>query len=81
MENKKYEMGYDLHTHTIYSHGKGTIEDNVQAAIARGLSHIAITDHGPGHLFYGVKRRDIPRMRKEVDALNEKYPEIKIHQG
>lgn len=78
-ENKKYEMGYDLHTHTVHSHGRGTIEDNVQAAIARGLSHIAITDHGPGHLFYGIKRKEVPLMRKEVEELNEKYPEINIH--
>ena len=78
MENKKYQMGYDLHTHTVYSHGKGTIEDNVRAALDRGLSHVAITDHGPGHLFYGIKRKDVPQMRKEVDLLNEKYPEIMI---
>lgn len=79
MGNKKYEMGYDLHTHTVYSHGRGTIEDNVRAALARGLSHVAITDHGPGHLFYGIKRRDISAMRKEVEELNAKYPQIKVH--
>ncbi|MCQ4637245.1 PHP domain-containing protein [Anaerovorax odorimutans] len=79
MENKKYEMGYDLHTHTIFSHGKGTIEDNVRAALDRGLTHVAITDHGPGHLFYGIKRKDVPVMRKEIELLNKKYPRISIH--
>lgn len=78
MDNRKFELGYDLHTHTIYSHGKGSIEDNVRAAIARGLSHIAITDHGPGHLFYGMKREDVPKMRKEIEMLNAKYPKIMI---
>lgn len=78
MENKRYEIGYDLHTHTIFSHGKGTIEENVQAAIDRGLSHIAISDHGPGHLFYGIKRAHVPVMRKEIEALNKKYPQIMI---
>ena len=27
----------DLHTHTIYSHGTGTVEDNVRAAIEKAL--------------------------------------------
>lgn len=78
MDSSKYRLAFDLHTHTTYSHGKGSIEDNVRAAIERGLSHIAITDHGPGHLFYGVKRDAIAEMRKEIDMLNAKYPKIMI---
>ena len=41
---EKYELLYDLHTHTTYSHGKGSVEDNVRAAMNRGLSYIAISD-------------------------------------
>ena len=78
MDSSKYRLAFDLHTHTTYSHGKGSIEDNVRAAIERGLSHIAITDHGPGHMFYGVKRDAIAEMRKEIDMLNAKYPKIMI---
>ena len=43
---KQYRMIYDHHTHTIYSHGKGTILDNVRVAAAKGIRSIAITDHG-----------------------------------
>ena len=40
-------LKFDWHTHTVYSHGKGTIEDNVKVAIEKNLTSIAITDHGP----------------------------------
>ncbi|HHW71449.1 MAG TPA: PHP domain-containing protein, partial [Clostridiales bacterium] len=41
-----YDIIADLHTHTLYSHGKGTILSNVEAARGKGLKKIAITDHG-----------------------------------
>jgi len=81
----KYRMTYDLHTHTIYSHGwikphgKGTIEENVKAAVNAGLRGIAISDHGPGHIFYGVKRQNISVMRAEIERLKPLYPQIDIY--
>lgn len=71
----------DYHTHTRYSHGKGTIRENVEAAIKRGLKAIGICDHGPGHYLYGVKREKIYQMRREVDKLNREYKEIEILLG
>lgn len=50
------KLTQDLHTHTIHSHGTGTVEENVQAALQAGLEAIAITDHGPGHLSYGIRK-------------------------
>ena len=47
----------DYHTHTIYSHGKGTIEDNVKVAILKGIETIGISDHGYGHLNLWYKKR------------------------
>lgn len=70
---------FDWHTHTVYSHGKGTIEENVKTARAMGLESIAITDHGPGHFGYGFKRSDIAKMRAEIDELNRKYDDIQIY--
>lgn len=77
----KYKMTFDYHTHTTFSHGKGSIEDNVKAAIAAGLSGLAITDHGPGHLTYGVKRSDFSVMRKEIDRLRPLYPQMELYLG
>ncbi len=63
----------DYHTHTCFSHGTGTPEENVQAALQRGLSSIAISEHGPGHMFYGVRKEKLLALRREVDRLAEKY--------
>ena len=77
----KYRMIYDHHTHTVYSHGKGTIEDNVRVASEKGLSSIAITDHGPGHLTYGIKMEKLPEMRAKIDRLKSVYPDIEVLLG
>lgn len=76
-----YDIKSDLHTHTVFSHGKNTIEQNVRAAIEKGLKAIAITDHGPGHPLFGVRRKNIIVMRKEIDRLNDKYEDINILLG
>lgn len=55
----------DYHTHTVFSHGHGSIEDNVKAAIKMGLKEIAITDHGFSHNSYGVRRMDVAKMLEE----------------
>ncbi len=71
----------DYHTHTVFSHGHGSIEDNVKAAIGCGLKEIAITDHGFYHDFYGVRRMDLSSMIDEVKRLRALYPQIKIYLG
>ncbi len=74
----EYELVYDLHTHTVYSHGKGSIEDNVRVALEKGLEYIAISDHGPGHLFYGVNRNDFENIRNDIDKLSIKYQSVNV---
>lgn len=53
----------DFHTHTKFSHGKGTILENALSAKAKGVSTIAITDHGYGHTVYGIKHSRVPYMK------------------
>ena len=71
----------DYHTHTTYSHGKGTVEDNVLAALKCGFKEIAITDHGFHHMTYNVRRMDWPYIRRDVELMRKKYPMIKILLG
>ena len=71
----------DYHTHTIYSHGKGTVEENVLQAIKLGLKEIAITDHGFKHMTYNVRRMDWPFIMNDVQTMRKKYPMIQIYLG
>lgn len=54
----------DFHTHTIFSHGKGTILDNAISAKEKGLEQIAITDHGFSHPAFRIHKSKLPLMRK-----------------
>lgn len=71
----------EYHCHTIYSDGKSTMEENVKFAIEMGLEKIGISDHGYKHKGFGVKYKDYPKMKSEIEALREKYPQIKILLG
>ncbi len=54
----------DFHTHTTFSHGKGSILDNAMSAKEKGLKKIAITDHAYGHTVYGISHKKVPLMKK-----------------
>ncbi len=71
----------DYHTHTRFSHGKGDIEDNVRAAISLGLETVAISDHGYGHMGFGIRKTDLPLMKETIRILRNRYPEIEILLG
>ncbi len=58
----------DYHTHTVHSHGTGRVEDNVEAAIKRGLDTVGISDHSVAHYLYGVKKH---RLDDYVSCINK----------
>lgn len=70
----------DYHTHTPYSHGKNTVLENTLAAKAKGLKEIAITDHGFNHLLFGLKRKKLADLRKEIDEA-EKLTGLNVLMG
>lgn len=70
----------DYHTHTVYSHGKGTVSDNAKAAAEKGLQQIAITDHGLGHIAFGLRKSKLPRLSKDIEEAEKKYG-IRIYTG
>ncbi len=62
----------DLHMHTDATDGENTLDEMVRAAIDRGLSYIAITDHGPRvTMAHGLDRGRLLRQWEQIDRLNE----------
>jgi putative hydrolase len=56
------ELTADYHTHTVFSHGKGTILDNALVAKEKGLKELGIADHGFSHPAFGISKRKVPEM-------------------
>ncbi len=63
----------DLHMHTSATDGTGTIRDMADAAIERGLTYIAITDHSKRvSMAMGL---DTDRLREQWKMIDEIRPE------
>ncbi len=71
----------DYHTHTIYSHGKGSVEDNVRAAEKKGLKAIAITDHGISGYPDNLNPEDFESFMADVAESRRLHPDIKVLAG
>ena len=73
----------DYHTHTVYSHGSGTISDNVKAARAKGLEEVGIADHGPanwGHIG-STSLRVFEKIIDEVEEIQTEFDDLTILAG
>lgn len=70
----------NVHTHTIFSDGKNTAEENILSAISLGMDTLGFSDHSftPCDLSYCMKADALPAYKAEVTALKEKYRD-KIH--
>jgi len=66
----------DLHMHTTATDGEATLAEMVRAAVERGLSYIAITDHGQRvTMARGLDRGRLLKQWDEIDRLNESLAE------
>ena len=71
----------DYHSHTTYSHGKGSIADNAVVASQKGLEILAITDHAVRHPFIGVSRKKYDIIRKDLQEVQSRYPDLTLLMG
>jgi DNA polymerase (family 10) len=66
------DMRGDLQMHSTWSDGTHTIAGLAEAALARGLEYILITDHSQSlGVAGGLSSEDLRRQRAEIDAVNE----------
>ena len=66
----------DFHTHSTYSDGDNTLEEMVQAALAKGFSAYGFSDHAymddPAR-DWGMKKEQIEAYQAEIARLKEQY--------
>lgn len=63
-----------LHCHSQYSDGGATIVEMADAARARGLRYLGVSDHSQSNTYAGgLTREAIVRQHEEIDALNAGY--------
>ena len=56
----------DYHIHTSASDGRGNVADKFACAAARGLSEIAIADHGPASIIFHQTERKFAAQREDI---------------
>jgi histidinol phosphatase-like PHP family hydrolase len=64
----------DLQMHSVWSDGRQTLADIIEAGIERGYEFSAITDHSYGlPIAGGVPMDKLAEQHREIDALNRKH--------
>ena len=69
----------DLHVHTNYSDGKGTIESMAEAAIERGYEYLVFCDHSQSlRVANGLSPERLKEKLEAVRKADEEYDEIHL---
>lgn len=73
----------DCHTHTTFSDGGSTLEENMEAALKAGLSTIACTDHWgkPDFIDCSIKASELSRYFSDIADIRSQYPTLEIISG
>lgn len=81
--NKTMEITQNLHTHSQFCDGKDTLEENVIAAIEKGLDTIGFSSHyPPNHDPASIEEKDVPLYFEQLASLEKKYKgKIRILKG
>jgi DNA polymerase (family 10) len=73
------DMRGDLHMHSVWSDGRNTIEEMVEACAARGYEYMVISDHSKAlSMTNGLDAYRLALQWKEIDEVRARHPEIRI---
>ena len=73
------EIRGDLQMHTTFSDGQHTLREMAEAARARGLDYIAITDHSQRmRVANGLSPERLRDQLAQIDALNAEFDDITL---
>lgn len=71
-----------FHNHTTRSDGMATLEEMVLEAKKQGYRYIGVSDHSQSAFYAsGLKEDVLKSQEKEIRAVQEKHPEIRIFWG
>jgi DNA polymerase (family 10) len=71
-----------FHIHTTYSDGAHTLEEIIQSCRKVGWQYVGISDHSKSAFYAnGLNEDRVKEQHEEIDALNEKFSDIKIFKG
>lgn len=69
----------DLHCHSDYSDGGNSIKEMAEAAIKKGYSYIAMTDHSQSlKIAGGLTLQELKKKKHEIDKLNSKLKGFRV---
>jgi DNA polymerase (family 10) len=79
---KSEEVRGDLHIHTKWSDGTGTIEEMARKAMSLGLEYIAICDHSKSMgIARGLDEERLKKQMAEIDEINERLDGFRVLKG
>ncbi|MGO9800873.1 MAG: DNA polymerase/3'-5' exonuclease PolX [Candidatus Binatus sp.] len=72
----------DLHSHSLYTDGRASIEEMARQARHNGLEYLAITDHSRRlAMAHGLNPERLREQRREIERIRKKLPGITLLQG
>jgi len=72
----------DLQAHTTWSDGQASVAEMAEAARARGLRYLLITDHSYGMAIAGgLRAEELRQQRAEIEAADARYDDLRVLAG